>query len=255
MIPQEVSSDFSPGIVPDAVRQALAALDQHPPHLLSGRPPGTILPLVDVAALLAALGHALGESVHPVVHVVSAYEGEGSGPIAFEAALAAARSGKRVLYVETAPPARSVIGRAYATPGGPAPLPLDSFLGSSTAPASSPFWLIEGAPLWCTVLSAGGASLPGSSVQHALFSRLRQMFDLVVVHSESGLSNGTVAAYAALVDGSVMVIEAERTREPVAQELKHRIESNGGRVLGAVLNNRRFYIPGFVYSLLYGKKR
>ncbi len=253
MIPQPISFDAARGIVPETVRHALATLEQHPPHLLSGRQPAIVLPPAHVSALLASVGHALGTTERPILHVVSAYEGEGSGSVAFESAVAAARAGKRVLYIETTPIARSVIGRAYATLAA-APIPLDAFLGTSSPPAS-PFWLLDGLPLWCASLPEGSAAIPGSSVLHALFDKLRQMFDLILIHSESGLSNGTVAAYSALAEGSVIVVEAERTREPVAQELKHRIEANGGRVLGAVLSNRRFYIPGFLYALLYRKRR
>jgi len=58
-------------------------------------------------------------------------------------------------------------------------------------------------------------------------------------------------ALAKLADGSVMIVEAERTRAPVAAECKRLIEASGGRLLGAVMNRRRLYIPDMLYRLLY----
>lgn len=54
-----------------------------------------------------------------------------------------------------------------------------------------------------------------------------------------------------LVNISILVVEAERTRSPVAKETKRLIEALGGKVIGTVLVNRRFYIPGWLYNLLY----
>jgi Mrp family chromosome partitioning ATPase len=52
------------------------------------------------------------------------------------------------------------------------------------------------------------------------------------------------------VDGVVLVVEADKTRWPVAQSVKERIIQHGGNVLGMVLNKRRYYIPGFIYNRL-----
>jgi Mrp family chromosome partitioning ATPase len=46
------------------------------------------------------------------------------------------------------------------------------------------------------------------------------------------------------------VLEAEKTRWPVAENTKQMIEKNGGKVLGVVLNKRQFYIPDFIYRRL-----
>jgi Mrp family chromosome partitioning ATPase len=47
-----------------------------------------------------------------------------------------------------------------------------------------------------------------------------------------------------------MVVEAERTRSPIVDQARRSIESNGGRMLGVVLNKRRFHIPRFLYQWL-----
>jgi len=52
------------------------------------------------------------------------------------------------------------------------------------------------------------------------------------------------------VDGVVMVLQAEKTRWEVAQSAKQRLEDSGGKILGVVLNKRKFYIPSWLYKTL-----
>jgi len=54
----------------------------------------------------------------------------------------------------------------------------------------------------------------------------------------------------ARVDGVVMVVEAEETRWEVAQSGRERLENGRAKILGAVLNRRKMYIPGWVYRML-----
>ena len=52
-------------------------------------------------------------------------------------------------------------------------------------------------------------------------------------------------------DAVILVIQAERTRAPVAREVLQLINSQNGRVIGAVLTGRKLYIPRHVYNLFY----
>ena len=54
----------------------------------------------------------------------------------------------------------------------------------------------------------------------------------------------------ARLDAVVLVLEAERTRWEVARLAKARLEEAGGRLVGAILNKRRFHIPKHLYDLL-----
>ena len=65
-----------------------------------------------------------------------------------------------------------------------------------------------------------------------------------VNHFDEGL------ALSGKVDGVVMVLQAEKTRWEVAQAAKQRLEDSGGKILGVVLNKRRFYIPKWIYKTL-----
>jgi len=78
---------------------------------------------------------------------------------------------------------------------------------------------------------------------------LRERFELVVIDlPQAVFSNGP--SIASLVDGVVIVVEAEKTRWQVALSMKETIIKSGGTVLGVVFNKRRLYIPQFIYNRL-----
>jgi capsular exopolysaccharide synthesis family protein len=52
------------------------------------------------------------------------------------------------------------------------------------------------------------------------------------------------------VDGVVLVVGAGKTRKPVAQRAKKELEEFGGKVLGLVINRRKFHIPEWIYRKL-----
>jgi capsular exopolysaccharide synthesis family protein len=56
-------------------------------------------------------------------------------------------------------------------------------------------------------------------------------------------------ALSSKVDGVILVIDASRTRGKIALRAKKRIEESGGRLLGAVLNRRRYYVPDWLYRM------
>ena len=57
-------------------------------------------------------------------------------------------------------------------------------------------------------------------------------------------------AMAGYVDSIVILAEAYKTRRQVATQTAQRLQENGGRVMGVVLNRMRSYIPAWAYRLL-----
>jgi capsular exopolysaccharide synthesis family protein len=55
---------------------------------------------------------------------------------------------------------------------------------------------------------------------------------------------------AGLMGGVVMVVEADKTRWEVAQRAKRRLEDDGGKILGVILNRRTMHIPDWLYRML-----
>ena len=91
---------------------------------------------------------------------------------------------------------------------------------------------------------AGGDSESG-------LQELRGLFDLVLLDVPAVDSAGTGLHLACCADTTVVVVEAERTRLPMAADLAARIRAAGGNVAGIVINRRRKHIPERVYRWLW----
>jgi capsular exopolysaccharide synthesis family protein len=77
---------------------------------------------------------------------------------------------------------------------------------------------------------------------------LQNDFNYIVVDGCHYFQYSDVALYASLFDGIIFVIECEKTNWEVVQQAKEGLENVGGQMLGAVLNKRRYYIPGKLYG-------
>lgn len=51
-------------------------------------------------------------------------------------------------------------------------------------------------------------------------------------------------------DGIILVVHSGRTRKQVAQRAKEVLERSGGKLLGVILNRRKYYIPEWIYRRL-----
>ena len=78
----------------------------------------------------------------------------------------------------------------------------------------------------------------------------RNEFDLVLIDCPALSKSDICLTLAPMSDGAIVVLEADRTRVPVLDIVVSQLAAVGGRVLGAVLNKRRYYIPQFLYNLL-----
>jgi protein-tyrosine kinase len=74
-------------------------------------------------------------------------------------------------------------------------------------------------------------------------TRLRGSFDLVVIASPAASEAPMGVLLSRFVDGNILVLEAGRTRAPVAAELRDALASSGGAVVGAVLTRYRSHVP------------
>jgi len=206
------------------------------------------LPFEQTATLLRSIKHHLSPDVEvPVIHFVSPRDGDGSDVIAFELAyVASTQPGKRVLFINTGTNSRLVSRQVQA---GEAAASANTVLENGEE-VSAP----EGTHFFFTTISDPAARdrlLPDSRDFKNVLDGLRKMFDLVVIHSGAALSSQMAVTLYGLTDGGIIVAEAESTRVPVIKKLRSTIESHGGRVIGVVLNKRKYYIPRGLYSLLF----
>lgn len=107
--------------------------------------------------------------------------------------------------------------------------------------------------LW--LLSGGGAgsnsgNLLSSDRLQARLSELRKEFDYVLISAPPVSADGTTIMLGPLVDGVILVVEANSTHREVARRAKESLDCANVRLLGAVLNNRTFPIPRAIYSRL-----
>jgi Mrp family chromosome partitioning ATPase len=79
---------------------------------------------------------------------------------------------------------------------------------------------------------------------------LRDRFDMIILDTPPATIYPDGLAMVRQVDGVILVVEAEKTRWPVALRVKEKITKNGGNLLGIVFNKRRFYIPEWLYKRL-----
>jgi len=125
------------------------------------------------------------------------------------------------------------------------------FLGKSTL-----LDVIKGTPfnnlfiITCGVAYSDPLSVFESHSLSSYIEEMKQHADWVLFDAPPINSSNDAITLGAKVDGVVMVVEAEKTRWEVAENAKQRIESAKGTVLGVVLNNRKFYIPEWLYKTL-----
>jgi len=92
----------------------------------------------------------------------------------------------------------------------------------------------------CNIPTAALSSLPH---WERFWASLKVEFDLVLIDSAPLTVSQDALAFASKVDGVVLVVEAERTKQRTARHIRKQIEMVGGKVLGAVFNKSRDYIP------------
>jgi capsular exopolysaccharide synthesis family protein len=77
-----------------------------------------------------------------------------------------------------------------------------------------------------------------------------RMYRIVLIDCPSVLEHTEVPLIGSLTEGIVLVVWAQRTRREVVQKALTVLHSARCRVLGVVLNQRRYPIPGFLYRRL-----
>jgi Mrp family chromosome partitioning ATPase len=81
-------------------------------------------------------------------------------------------------------------------------------------------------------------------------AQLRRRFDYVLLDCPSLRASGDVLSLAPLVDGVILVVEANRTKKEHIENAVRSIEGARGRVLGHVLNKRIYVVPEWLYGRL-----
>lgn len=83
-----------------------------------------------------------------------------------------------------------------------------------------------------------------------LLEELKEEFDLILIDSPEAINRSEGLLLTPKVDGVVLVVQAEKTRWQSVSKVKERILAQNGKILGVVLNKRRYPIPDFIYKMI-----
>ena len=75
-------------------------------------------------------------------------------------------------------------------------------------------------------------------------------FDFVILDTAPITKFADSQAICSLADGVLLVIQAGKTRPQQALRAKKELEDAGGKLLGVILNKRKYYIPEWIYRRL-----
>ncbi len=76
----------------------------------------------------------------------------------------------------------------------------------------------------------------------------KKKFDYIILDGHSVGASSDSTTIAKYFDGTILVVECEKTRFEVVEEAKKKINQVGGLLIGIVLNKRKFYIPRALYG-------
>jgi capsular exopolysaccharide synthesis family protein len=106
-----------------------------------------------------------------------------------------------------------------------------------------------------TILPAGKiphnpAELLGSAKMKNLISLLKSKYDYIIFDTPPVISVTDAGLLGAQTDGVIMVVQAERTQKGVVEHSEGLLKQAQAKVLGYILTNVQYHIPGYIYRYL-----
>jgi Mrp family chromosome partitioning ATPase len=200
----------------------------------------------EAAQLFARLRPLLEQRRSLILHVTAASPGEGTSTVAQALARHAAATGRyRTLLIDANP------AHAKRLNGGPTIGLVESHRARTEVAASVS--MVEADRLGTVSLASAGsyhAGLPEYAEIERIYNALRSQWPVIVVDAAPALGSVDILNIAALSDGVLLVVEAERSRHMVVKRAKEQLESTGAHILGVVLNRRRLHIPALLYGMV-----
>jgi capsular exopolysaccharide synthesis family protein len=186
------------------------------------------------------------------VMVTSASPSEGKSTTVANLAIAFAQVEKRVLLVD-ADMYRPVIHDYFKIPKTPGLS--DYILGHATFDEVVQKDILDHLDIICSgTMPPNNVEIPGSQNMKALFKLAMQTYNVVLLDTPPVLAATDASVFASELDGTILVISYDNTRELEINRTLESLESVGARILGVVLNNfdpRKAY-GSHVRASLYG---
>jgi capsular exopolysaccharide synthesis family protein len=206
---------------------------------------------VDEQSLTLARSLLSNRRLHgnPAVGFTSCNAGEGVSTIVANVACAAATICEEPVLIIDANPKQPAIHKRFRSQQGPGWF--DILDGSENPKDCIQATEIENLFV-LTIGNSRGRSSKSFNVEMVaqLIAQVKNRFGLIVLDLPTATDKSEAFSLAGELDGVVLVVEAERVRNKVAQRIKDLLERSGANVVGAVLNKRQEYIPNWLYSRL-----
>lgn len=179
----------------------------------------------------------------------SAKHGEGTSTISSYFALSLSREGDSRILIIDANLRNPVLHRVFGVQGGKGlaelltdDIDLHSVIHSTPSP--NLFVMPAGKCTQNPAYKFENERLKG------IIGELKMEFDFVIFDSAPILPYSDTSVLVSKLDGAILIVKAEQTRWEVAQKAKEELEKSGAHILGAILNQRHYHIPEFVYRRL-----
>ncbi len=249
-VTQEVTKEVRNEVINGVINEPIIS-SPHPP--LTGYRSGVLPRFYEESELLALAQNIAARLPNPdqnVIQFIGSRVGEGTSTLIREFALTAAKhSSKPVLLVE-ADFNKPSQNHAFAIETKPA---LEQVLQNEGKALEGVISQVEDSNLFLASLS--------SKIQRSLTDRsffgstdmwkaAREKFSLILIDSSPASVSADSLALCETVNGVVLVLEAEKTRSAVVQDVKKQILMREGNLLGIVFTKRKFHIPKFFYKFL-----
>jgi len=181
------------------------------------------------------------------IAVTASYEGEGSSTVAANLAISLAKNSREKVLLIDADLGNPCMGDIFCTLGegkGLSDLLAGhvDYVEPVQAPGHSRLMLL---PAGSVPDEDAGSVDP--KLMETVLAKYRDEFGYIVIDCPAVWRSNVPTRIATVVEGVILVVEAERVRVQIVERTKERLEEVNARILGVVLNKRRFYIPSWLY--------
>ena len=191
------------------------------------------------------------DTPHQVLLVTSAGPSEGKTTVACCIAVAMAQTGQRVLLVDCdlrRPRIHRIFDQNMET--GVSTTLLGGNIDEATSATEVPnLYVLPAGPI-----PPNPAELFHTERFKQLISDLRSRFDRIIIDSPPVVAVTDPAILSTLVDGTVLVLRAFKTRKELARHAIRSLQDVGGKLVGGVLNAVDFSRIEYKYSYYYYKR-
>ena len=204
----------------------------------------------EMLSLYRSLNLLLPDSTNKVIQFISSYEGEGATTLVRELARIIVIKLKKVvliLYANCTHCSQELSSYIEKVDYG-----LDEVIKEDKS-LNGALYQVKDTSLYVSLISKNQNTLPYVFDNYKIknfWEKLKQRFDIILIDSPPVTASHDGLILCSMVDGIVLVFEADKTQWTVAKNVKKEILKSGGKILGIVFNKKKNYIPDLINKRL-----